>query len=68
MGAMTVDRTPWFASPAEVKDRLAGVGYLADDPLAVTIYLADRDPLESEWTTHESTILALQVSRLLPPS
>jgi MoxR-like ATPase len=31
-----------FSSPAEVKERLAGARYLADDQLAVTIYLADH--------------------------
>ena len=31
-----------FESPAEVKERLAAVRYLADDHLAVTVYLADR--------------------------
>ena len=31
-----------FASPTEVRERLAGARYLADDPLAVTIYLADQ--------------------------
>jgi len=31
-----------FGSPAEVKDRLAEAKYLADDQLAVTIYLADQ--------------------------
>ncbi len=39
---MTPDPTRRFASPAEVKERLAGAKYLADDPLAVTIYLADQ--------------------------
>ncbi len=31
-----------FASPAEVRERLAGASYLADEQLAVTVYLADR--------------------------
>jgi MoxR-like ATPase len=31
-----------FASPAEVKERLTAATYLADDQLAVTIYLADQ--------------------------
>jgi MoxR-like ATPase len=31
-----------FQSPGEVKERLAAAKYLADDPLAVTIYLADQ--------------------------
>jgi MoxR-like ATPase len=31
-----------FRSPDEVKERLAGVGYLADDDVAVTVYLADH--------------------------
>jgi MoxR-like ATPase len=31
-----------FASPEDVKIRLAGARYLADDQLAVTVYLADR--------------------------
>jgi MoxR-like ATPase len=31
-----------FHSPAEVKERLAAARYLADDQLAVTIYLADQ--------------------------
>src|SRR2546428_11498437 len=31
-----------FQSPGEVKDRLAAVGYLADDDVAVTVYLADQ--------------------------
>jgi MoxR-like ATPase len=39
---MTPEPTRRFASPAEVKERLAGATYLADDPLAVTIYLADQ--------------------------
>ena len=31
-----------FQSPAEVKQRLAAVNYLADEDVAVTVYLADR--------------------------
>jgi MoxR-like ATPase len=31
-----------FGSPAEVRERLAGASYLADEQLAVTVYLADR--------------------------
>jgi MoxR-like ATPase len=31
-----------FGSPEEVQERLRSAGYLADRPLAVTIYLADR--------------------------
>ena len=31
-----------FASPADVKERLAGAKYLADDHVAVTAFLADR--------------------------
>jgi MoxR-like ATPase len=31
-----------FGSPEEVEERLRSAGYLADRPLAVTIYLADR--------------------------
>ena len=31
-----------FASPSEVKERLGAARYLADDQLAVTIYLADQ--------------------------
>src|SRR5438876_12355619 len=39
MTALTPRR---FASPAEAKERLTRATYLADDQLAVTIYLADR--------------------------
>jgi MoxR-like ATPase len=39
---MTVETPRRFVSPADVKERLAGAKYLADDPLAVTIYLADQ--------------------------
>jgi MoxR-like ATPase len=39
---MTVENPRRFGSPAEVKDRLASAQYLADDNLAVTIYLADQ--------------------------
>ena len=31
-----------FQSPGEVKERLAAVGYLADDDVALTVYLADQ--------------------------
>jgi MoxR-like ATPase len=40
--AMGLAGTDLFDSPADVKDRLAAVRYLADDGLAVTVYLADR--------------------------
>jgi len=33
---------PRFQSPGEVQERLAAVGYLADDDVAVTVYLADQ--------------------------
>jgi len=33
---------PRFAGPGAVVDRLAGVGYLADDAIAGVVYLADR--------------------------
>src|SRR5438552_5775487 len=33
---------PRFQSPADVKQRLAAVDYLADEDVAVTVYLADR--------------------------
>ena len=33
---------PQFASVADVRDRLAAVGYLADDEVATTVFLADR--------------------------
>jgi MoxR-like ATPase len=36
------DKTPRFASAAEVKEKLRSVSYLADDRLATIIYLADR--------------------------
>jgi MoxR-like ATPase len=32
---------PFFASPADVRERLTSVGYLADDATATTVYLAD---------------------------
>jgi len=35
-------RIPRFSSPAEIKQRLAAVSYLADEAVAVTVYLADR--------------------------
>ena len=37
-----MSKTARFGSPEEVRERLAGVRYLADDHLAVTIYLADQ--------------------------
>src|SRR5712691_11424002 len=40
--AMTVENPRRFGSSAEVKDRLAFAQYLADDNLAVTIFLADQ--------------------------
>jgi MoxR-like ATPase len=36
------EETPRFRSPADVQERLGAVSYLADEPLAVTVYLADR--------------------------
>ena len=33
---------PRFQSPGEVQERLAAVGYLADDDVAMTVYLADQ--------------------------
>jgi len=33
---------PMFSSPDDVRDRLAGTGYLADDAIATTVFLADR--------------------------
>ena len=35
-------QTPLFASAAEVGERLAAVGYLADAATATTVFLADR--------------------------
>ena len=35
-------QTPLFGSAAEVGERLAGVGYLADEAIATTVFLADR--------------------------
>jgi len=35
-------RIPRFSSPAEITQRLAAVSYLADDAVAMTVYLADR--------------------------
>src|SRR5881392_2985219 len=32
---------PLFTSPADVRDRLASTGYLADDAIATTVFLAD---------------------------
>ena len=37
-----IEKTPRFASAAEVKEKLRAVSYLADDHLATIIYLADR--------------------------
>jgi MoxR-like ATPase len=34
--------TPLFASVADVRDRLAAAGYLADDAIATVVFLADR--------------------------
>ena len=39
---MTSTLVPLFASPDDVRDRLAAVGYLADDAIATTVFLADR--------------------------
>jgi MoxR-like ATPase len=39
---MTVATVRRFGSPSEVKERLAQASYLADDQLAVTVYLADQ--------------------------
>jgi MoxR-like ATPase len=33
--------TPLFASPEDVRDRLAATGYLADEAIATTVFLAD---------------------------
>ena len=33
---------PFFASPADVAERLSAVGYLTDDAIATTVFLADR--------------------------
>jgi len=33
---------PQFASVADVRERLGGAGYLADDAIATTVFLADR--------------------------
>jgi MoxR-like ATPase len=35
-------QTPVFRDVADVRDRLAEVGYLADDSIATTVFLADR--------------------------
>jgi len=35
-------RIPRFSSPTEIKQRLAAVSYLADEAVAMTVYLADR--------------------------
>jgi len=35
-------RIPRFSSPAEITQRLAAVSYLADEAMAMTVYLADR--------------------------
>jgi len=37
-----VDRSPGFASPADVMTRLRELDYLADDAIGLTVYLADR--------------------------
>ncbi|HEX5497383.1 MAG TPA: MoxR family ATPase [Mycobacteriales bacterium] len=37
-----VEYAPRFASTADVADRLATAGYLADDAIATTVFLADR--------------------------
>jgi MoxR-like ATPase len=39
---MTVSAKPQFADVADVRDRLKAVGYLADDEVATTVFLADR--------------------------
>ena len=33
---------PQFASPADVAERLSAAGYLTDDAIATTVFLADR--------------------------
>ncbi|MGN6246073.1 MAG: AAA family ATPase [Motilibacteraceae bacterium] len=35
-------QAPWFASVDDVRARLAAQGYLADDAIATTVFLADR--------------------------
>ena len=35
-------QSPQFASPADVADRLSAAGYLTDDAIATTVFLADR--------------------------
>ena len=40
MMARVTDTATWFGSAAEAAERLAGVGYLADQPTATTTYLA----------------------------
>ncbi len=42
MTEQTKGRGYVFQSPTEVKERLGGVGYLADDHVAITVYLAER--------------------------
>jgi MoxR-like ATPase len=37
-----VQQFPVFGDVADVRDRLAAVGYLADDEIATTVFLADR--------------------------
>ncbi|MFC6885796.1 MULTISPECIES: AAA family ATPase [Actinomadura] len=37
---MTLDSDPLFASPADAAERLAGVGYLAGESIATTVFLA----------------------------
>ena len=35
-------QSPQFASPADVAERLSAAGYLSDDAIATTVFLADR--------------------------
>ena len=35
-------QSPQFASPADVSERLSAAGYLTDDAIATTVFLADR--------------------------
>ena len=35
-------QSPQFASPADVAERLSAAGYLTDDAIATTVFLADR--------------------------
>ena len=39
---MTSTLVPVYGSPSDVHERLAQVGYLADDAIATTVFLADR--------------------------